>query len=129
MVFFGKNLESELGGSKSSILSFFNDRKPEELVRLASELSPDAKNFFELSLQSLLGQMPDAIADVHITTSKQSLNQLLLSAMITGYLTKIVEDKVSLEKLYNYTPTEMNTLIDQLIKPRVSPDNDIDSVL
>jgi hypothetical protein len=129
MVFFGKNIENDSSLSRSSILSFFNDRKPEELARLATELSGDAKNFFELSLQALLGQMPDSFAEVHITTSKQSLNQLLLSAMVTGYLTKIVEDKISLEKLYNYSPDEMNKLIDQLIKPERRAEDDIDQIL
>lgn len=116
MVFFGKKIES----TKGSILSFFNEREPDELLRLASELSPDAKAFFELSLSSLLGQLPPQLADVEITTSREGLYQLLLSGMVTGYLTKAVEDKISLENLYNYSPEQMDTMIDQLIKPKTN---------
>lgn len=91
-----EKFEIEMG----PILRFFLERDNDELTRLADDLSLEAKEFFGGSLAALLGTMPDEFADTIITTSKPALKQMLYSAMVTGYMTKTVEDKVKLENLW-----------------------------
>jgi predicted esterase YcpF (UPF0227 family) len=89
------------GEGYSSLVSFFSDSNKEELTRVASEVSPEAKDFFDTSVSGLLGQLPEEIADTTMTLSKSALQQLLFSSMVTGYIAKSVEQKLSLEKLLN----------------------------
>lgn len=86
---------------KSSIVAFFHEKNKDELARLANELSEEAKDFFENSISGLVGHLPDEVADTSITMNKTALNQLLYSSMITGYMTKTIEDKVKLERVFN----------------------------
>lgn len=91
----------DFSGADKSILSFFQASEKEELLRMAEDVSKEAKDFFDISVSGLLGSLPDEVVDTQITTSKASLNQLLFSSMVTGYLAKTVEDRLSLEKLWN----------------------------
>lgn len=98
-----------------SLLSYFNETNKDELVRLAGEISIDAKDFFEASVNGLLGYLPEEAVDTTITMSKGSLAQMLLSSMVTGYVTKSVENKISLEKLLNTDSSEKPILKDQFL--------------
>jgi len=105
--------------SKSSIVAFFHEKNKDELTKLANELSDEAKDFFDNSIIGLVGQLPDEIADTTITMSKSAINQLLYSAMVTGYMTKGIEDKVKLERVFNGEESpaqEPTTLMDTLFK-------------
>ena len=100
----------------SSLISFFSESNKDELTRLAGEVSVEAKDFFDTSVSGLLGQLPEELADTTMTLSKSGLQQLLFSSMVTGYIAKSVEHKLSLEKLLN-NPTKSdskNTLEDKL---------------
>lgn len=85
----------------SALVAFFNESNKDELTRLASEVSPEAKDFFDTNIMGLIGQLPEEIADTTMTFSKSALQQLLFSSMVTGYISKSVENKLSLEKLLN----------------------------
>lgn len=87
--------------SYTSLVSFFSDSNKDELTRMAGEVSLEAKDFFDTSVSGLLGQLPEEMADTTMTLSKSALQQLLFSSMVTGYIAKSVEDKLSLEKLLN----------------------------
>lgn len=115
-------LEVEMG----PILKFFLERDAEELERMADGLSDEAHEFFSTTLSTLLGTMPDEFADVIVTTHKSALKQMLQSAMVTGYMTKVVEDRVQLERLLNNdkpdeTGTDSSSMFDHLVpKPKFS---------
>jgi hypothetical protein len=101
----------------SSLVSFFSDSNKDELTRLAGEVSFEAKDFFDTSVSGLLGQLPEEIADTTLTLSKSALQQLLFSSMVTGYIAKSVEQKLSLEKLLNNpNKSPQKTLEDKLNK-------------
>lgn len=99
--------------NNSQLLNYFGDANKDELSRMATELSEDAKAFFDISVNGLLGHMPEEIAETTITLNKSGLQQLLFSSMVTGYVTKSVEQKLSLEKLLN-NPKSTNPLQDRL---------------
>lgn len=100
-----------------SLVSFFKESNKDELTRLASEVSLEAKEFFDTSVSGLLGQLPEEIADTTMTLSKSAMQQLLYSSMVTGYIAKSVENKLSLEKLLNNPmKSSPNILEDKLNK-------------
>jgi hypothetical protein len=100
-----------------SLVSFFKESNKDELTRLASEVSIEAKEFFDTSVSGLLGQLPEEIADTTMTLSKSAMQQLLYSSMVTGYIAKSVENKLSLEKLLNNPmKSSPNILEDKLNK-------------
>ena len=80
------------------LIKFFQDSNKNELLNYANEVSPEAAQLFEGNLQSILGQLPEEICQTQITMNKDALQQLLFSSMLTGYIAKSVETKVSLEK-------------------------------
>ena len=83
------------------ILKFFLEHDAEELEQMADGMSDEAHEFFSTTLSTLLGTMPDEFADVIVTTHKSALKQMLQSALVTGYMTKVVEDRMKLERLLN----------------------------
>jgi hypothetical protein len=100
-----------------SLVSFFKESNKDELTRLAAEVSIEAKEFFDTSVSGLLGQLPEEIADTTMTLSKSAMQQLLYSSMVTGYIAKSVENKLSLEKLLNNPmKSSPNILEDKLNK-------------
>tara|TARA_B100001989_G_C24265287_1_gene328910 strand:- start:107 stop:490 length:384 start_codon:yes stop_codon:yes gene_type:complete len=101
----------------SSLVAFFNESNKEELSRLAGEVSHEAKDFFDTNIVGLLGQLPEEMADTTMTLNKSALQQLLFSSMVTGYVAKSVEHKLSLEKLLNNPgKSSQKTLEDKLNK-------------
>ncbi len=102
MLFFRNNKSQkqifDKGFEVNPLFKYFCDGNRDELVRLANEISVEARDLFEGCTQGLLGQLPDGLADIHINLSKDTLAQLLFSAMTTGYLAKSAENKLSLER-------------------------------
>lgn len=126
---FKKNFDTNPFNNRS-LLAFFHEKNKEDLNQLASDLTPEAKDFFEASVSTLLGQMPDAIAETVITMNRSSLHHLLYSSMVTGYLSKAVETKLELEKVWEEAEENSGILKDKHLssKPRFSAD-DIDSIM
>ncbi len=85
----------------NSIFEYFHHNNSEQLNDVADNIGADVKEFFDTSIFCLLGQMPDELAVTTVSMNKNSLNNLLYSAMMTGYIAKSVEDKVKLEKLFS----------------------------
>ena len=86
---------------------FFSSREKEDIIMLTKEVSDSAKTFFETSVSALVGQVPSEMADVSITMNKDAMTHLLFSAMVTGYMTKSVENKLQLEMLINKNEKEI----------------------
>jgi len=96
---------------RSTLNAYFHDKNRDELSQLANELSPDAKEFFEATLLALLGQMPEEFADTSITMSRSSLSHMLFSSMVTGYIAKSVENKLSLDRLLNNNQEDTSSVL------------------
>ncbi len=94
-----KNTSAESKNNAIDFNKFFSSRNREDLTMLANELSPEAKEFFDQSIFSMLGTLPEELAETTITMSKESLHQLLFSSMVTGYLSKSVENRMQLERI------------------------------
>ena len=110
MFFFGNNKPLNENDHNVDFHKFFGSRDKEDILMLAKEISVDAKQFFESSITGILGHLPSEFAESSITFSKESLNQLLYSAMITGYMTKAVENRLELESLIKSNDKEVDEL-------------------
>lgn len=108
MFFFGNNKPLSESHKSLDFNKFFGTRNKDDILMLAKEISFDAKQFFESSITGILGHLPAEFADSSITFSKESLNQLLYSAMITGYMTKAVENRLELESLIKKNDKEVD---------------------
>ncbi|MCH2227808.1 MAG: DUF760 domain-containing protein [Candidatus Caenarcaniphilales bacterium] len=107
MFFFGNNKNIDESNQDLDFHKFFGSRDKEDILMLAKEISPDAKQFFETSVGGILGHLPSELADTSVTFSKESIHQLLYSAMITGYMTKAVESRLELESLIKTNDEEV----------------------
>lgn len=123
------NFQSSDKKSKNAIFDYFQDSSKDALSMMADGITEDAKEFFDTSIAALLGQMPEEIVSTSITMNKQALNQLLFSSMITGYVTKSIEDKVLLEKLWSTNNRNKNEVSFDKIFKDVPKIDDIDSVM
>lgn len=91
--------EKQTRSSKlSSLTKFFVSQDKENIDRIVQDLSPDAKELFKVNIQGLLGSMPSEFAETFVSLSKENLQQLLYSAMATGYAAKSIETRLSLQK-------------------------------
>ncbi|NQY79128.1 MAG: DUF760 domain-containing protein [Candidatus Caenarcaniphilales bacterium] len=108
MFFFGNNKPLSDNDKNVDFHKFFGTRDKDDILMLAKEISVDAKQFFESSITGILGHLPAEFADTSVTFSKESLNQLLYSAMITGYMTKAVENRLELESLIKKNDKEVD---------------------
>lgn len=125
MMFFRSNKEVE----PNKLFDYFYNCDNEELALLADEISEDAHDMFEFNLENFLGSMPDEIAQTNITMNRNVLKHMLLSSMVTGYVTKSIENKLSLEKYWQNDIEE--NIIDKLTdkKSKILTDDDLDAVL
>lgn len=115
---------------KNPLIKFFKDRNPEEIIRLAQEISPDAQQLFDGSMQSMLGALPEEIAETTITMDKSALQQILFSSMMTGYLAKTLENKIELEKCWNADIKDNNELLlEKELKEINNDDDDLKGIL
>lgn len=117
--------------SPTSLFEYFDENNKDQIFDLASKISPDAAHFFETSVKSMNGQLPGEMVDVEMTMSKESLNQLLVSAMMTGYIAKSVEQKIELERVWNANneARKQESLTDKLLSKYSSKKQSIDDVI
>lgn len=85
---------------QSSLKDFLNITKKEDVLYLADEISSEAKEFFDSNLNALLGYLPeDTNIETTVSMTKPALRQILMTAMLTGYVAKTAEYKYSFEQL------------------------------
>lgn len=133
MMFFRYSQEKPLSNEdikNNSLFKFFQDKDPEDLALVASSASKEAKQLFEGNVMSLLGQLPNDLAVTNLSLNKETLEQLIFSAMMTGYVTRVVEDKMTLEKCWqDNEPKADDFAIDKQMDQLASEDDDLKGIL
>lgn len=114
----------------NALFKFFRERNKEELETIANDVSINAKQLFEGTLQGLLGQLPeDMNCQTNVSMSKDALKQLLFSSMMTGYLSKVAENRLQLEQCWNDdVKTEEDFSIESQIK-QIDSHDPLDEIL
>ena len=78
---------------------YIQSQSAEDMARLAAEISPEIKQLVAANVQALLGHLPPQDFHTSISTSKENLQNLLASAMLTGYFMHAMEQRLAMETL------------------------------
>ncbi|NJM74507.1 MAG: DUF760 domain-containing protein [Acaryochloridaceae cyanobacterium RU_4_10] len=73
---------------------------PQEAIAQMHQPEIDAAKLMEGNIIGLLGALPSQHFDVTIATSRESLGQLLASAMVYGYFLHTAEQRMALENAF-----------------------------
>ncbi len=82
----------------NSLLNYIQSLNPQTVTQLSKPDSPEAWGAIEGTINSMLGGLPSENFNVMITTNRDSLAKLLVSAMLNGYLLRNVEQRLEFEK-------------------------------
>lgn len=92
------NSESEVGEA-NPLLKYLQLQSPEVLAQVAKSVSPNVKQIISHNVQGLVGMLPSEAFNVKITTDRENLAGLLVSAMMTGYFLRQMEQRMEMENL------------------------------
>ncbi|MBE9053836.1 DUF760 domain-containing protein [Nostocales cyanobacterium LEGE 11386] len=100
------------GESETSNLlwQYVKSLSPETVTQLSKPTSSEVFQVMERNIIGLLGNLPSEHFNVTVTTSRESLGQLLASAMISGYFLRNAEQRMNFEKVLQ--GTENNSELD-----------------
>lgn len=76
---------------------YVKSMSPETVTQLSRPTSSEVIQVMERNIIGLLGNLPSEHFDITITTSRESLGQLLASAMISGYFLRNAEQRMLFE--------------------------------
>ncbi|MDX2231944.1 MAG: DUF760 domain-containing protein [Leptolyngbyaceae cyanobacterium bins.349] len=81
----------------NSLLKYLQLQSPEVLAQVAKSVSSDVKQIITQNVQGLVGMLPSESFNVKITTDRENLAGLLVSAMMTGYFLRQMEQRMHME--------------------------------
>ncbi len=79
---------------------YIQSQSMQDMTRLASEISPQVKQIIAGNVQSLLGYLPGQEFQTTVAAEKSSFQNLLASAMVTGYFMHAMENRMKMESLF-----------------------------
>lgn len=83
----------------NTLLQYLQHQPPEVLAQVAKSVSPEVKQIITHNVQGLLGMLPPEGFNVKITTDRENMAGLLVSAMMTGYFLRQMEQRMDMESL------------------------------
>ncbi|MEX0270320.1 DUF760 domain-containing protein [Leptolyngbyaceae cyanobacterium UHCC 1019] len=81
------------------LLQYLQHQPPEVLAQVAKSVSPEVKQIITHNVQGLLGMLPPEGFNIKITTDRENMAGLLVSAMMTGYFLRQMEQRMDMESL------------------------------
>jgi hypothetical protein len=94
------NGESE---NTNLLWQYVKSLSPDTVTQLSKPSSAEVFQVMERNIIGLLGNLPSEHFDITITTSRESLGQLLASAMISGYFLRNAEQRMHFETAFKGT--------------------------
>ncbi len=79
------------------LLKYLQLQSPDVLAQVARSVSSDVKQIIANNVQGLVGMLPSESFNVKITTDRDNLANLLVSAMMTGYFLRQMEQRMHLD--------------------------------
>ncbi|MEB3211158.1 MAG: DUF760 domain-containing protein [Leptolyngbyaceae bacterium] len=86
-------------GGANDLVQYIHSLNPEAIAQLSTP-TPEVRQAMEASLTSLLGGLPPQHFGVTVTTSRESLGQLLASAMMNGYFLHSAQQRMTIEQSF-----------------------------
>lgn len=93
--FFGGAQGAERG---NELLRYVQSMSPETIAQLSKPVTPEVVQVMEHNVVGLLGGLPSQHFDISVTTSREDLGRLLASAMMSGYLLRSAEQRMTFER-------------------------------
>ena len=93
--FFGGAQGAERG---NELLRYVQSMSPETIAQLSKPVTPEVLQVMEHNVVGLLGGLPSQHFDISVTTSREDLGRLLASAMMSGYLLRSAEQRMTFER-------------------------------
>ncbi len=82
----------------ANLFQYLQSLHPEVVARLSRPVSPEVQEVIEHNIQGLLGGLAPEHFQVEITTTRENLAQLLVSAVLGGYFLRNVEQRFAFEQ-------------------------------
>lgn len=103
-------------GRSNRLQKYIHAQSVQDMSRLASEISPEVRQIIGSNVQALLGYLPPAEFNTSIMASKENFQNLLASAMLTGYFMHAMETRMHMDEMFEKEPnaepdSEINTNI------------------
>ncbi|PKL77415.1 MAG: hypothetical protein CVV27_05530 [Candidatus Melainabacteria bacterium HGW-Melainabacteria-1] len=80
---------------------YIHAQSVQDMARLATEISPEVRQIIAANVQALLGYLPPGEFSTSITASKENLQNLLASSMLTGYFMHAMETRMQMDDLFS----------------------------
>jgi hypothetical protein len=90
-------LATELEKPDNTLIQYLQQQHPDTLAWVAQSASAEIKEIISQNVQGLVGMLPDDDFQVQITTDRDDLANLLVSAMMTGYFLGQMEQRKNLD--------------------------------
>ena len=91
-------LTSEDSGNNDSLWNYVRSMSPDTVSQLSKPVSSEVFQVMERNIVGMLGHLPNDQFNFQISTSRESLGQLLASAMMSGYFLRNAEQRLQFEK-------------------------------
>jgi Protein of unknown function (DUF760) len=88
----------ESSSQPNMLWKYLQSMSPETVTQLSKPESMEVLQVMERNIIGLLGGLPSEQFDIAITTNRESLGRLLVSAMVSGYFLRNAEQRMSFEK-------------------------------
>jgi predicted PurR-regulated permease PerM len=97
--FFNSETTEESQGNL--LLQYLQQQRPEIIEQIAQSVTPEVKQIVSQNVQGLVGMLPSDDFEVQVTTNRESIANLLVSAMMTGYFLRQMEQRMELDVTLN----------------------------
>jgi hypothetical protein len=117
--FFKVPLPSDEGrtpAGENRLHKYIQAQSVQDMAQLAAGIGPEVKQIIAMNVQALLGYLPSGDFQTSITTSKENLQNLLASSMLTGYFMHALEYRMLMDKLMQDDEPE-SAAADHLMAP------------
>jgi hypothetical protein len=83
---------------ENNFLQYIQSLSPDTVAQLSRPESPEVFQVMEHNIMGMLGNLPSDNFHMTISTSKESLGRLLVSAMMSGYFLRNAEQRMDFEQ-------------------------------
>lgn len=88
------------GTEPNRLQRYVQSQSMQDMAHLAAEISPEAKQMIGMNVQALLGYLPSSEFNTTVMCNKESLQNLLASAMLTGYFMHAMEYRMVMDEIF-----------------------------
>lgn len=85
---------------QNRLQKYIQSRSMDDMKQLVTQINPDVKRLVAANVQALVGYLPSSEFNTSIMCNKENLQNLLASAMLTGYFVHAMEYRMKMDELF-----------------------------